>query len=159
MPKFTGSHDVYRELVEESDDRWDYGLFAFAVIEEQRIEWMRHYEGQHGKLPTQDEIRHWYEQQPKEALIRAKGTAESALRLLADDVLQEILEIERREVLEGQIIEEIRQGKRFLPQFGVNVAGGLASALIFAAILIVVAIVVIQDLSPVSLLQVNPDAE
>jgi hypothetical protein len=39
--------------------------------------------------------------------------------------------------------------RRFWPQFGINVAAGLASALVFAAILTAVAVVVLADVSPV----------
>lgn len=46
MAKYSGSPDIYRELVEDSKENWLYGLVAFAVVEEQRIEWMKHYESQ-----------------------------------------------------------------------------------------------------------------
>ena len=42
MEKYSGPDDIYQELVEESDANWLLGLLAFAVVEEQRIEWMKH---------------------------------------------------------------------------------------------------------------------
>ena len=83
-------------------------------------------------------------------MLRAKGTAENALQLYADEVLQEILETERREVSEVVIVREIQLARRFWPQFGINVAAGLASAVLFAAVLILVAIIVLTEVSPVN---------
>ena len=151
MPQISNSNDVYRQLVEESDEDWRFGLLAFAVVEEQRIEWMKHFEENNGGVPGAAEIQHWYEQQPNGVLLRAKGDAENTLQAYADEVLQEILEAERREVAESVIVSEIRLGRRFWPQFGLNVVAGLASAIIFAAILIIVAVVVFRDFSPVAI--------
>lgn len=151
MPQITSSEDAYRELVEEAEEDWLYGLVAFAIVEEQRIEWMKHHEKHNGAVPTGEDVRSWYLQQPENVLLRAKGTAENALQLYADDVLQAVLETERREVADGVIVGEIRSGRRFLPQFGINVAGGLASALLFTAILIILVFVVFSEFSPVTL--------
>ena len=35
MAKYSGSEDIYRELVDDSEENWLYGLVAFAIIEEQ----------------------------------------------------------------------------------------------------------------------------
>jgi len=73
MTKYAGAQDTYRELVEESNESWLLGLVAFAVVEEQRVEWMRHYEKSHGALPTADQVHGWVEPQPPGALLGAKG--------------------------------------------------------------------------------------
>jgi hypothetical protein len=44
MAEYTGPADIYKKLVEDSNENWLYGLVAFAIVEEQRIEWMRHFE-------------------------------------------------------------------------------------------------------------------
>jgi hypothetical protein len=66
-------------------------------------------------------------------------------------VLQEVLEVERRRVAEGVIVGEVRLARRFWPQFGISAAGGFVSALVFAAVLAILAFVVWQDPSPVQL--------
>lgn len=149
MPRISNSNDVYRQLVEESEENWLLGLLAFAIVEEQRIEWMKHFQENNGGVATPADIQHWYEQQPTGVLLRAKGDAENTLQAYADDVLQEVREVERREVAEGVIVSEIRLGRRFWPQFGLNVTAGVVSAVIFAAILTIVAFIVLQDASPV----------
>jgi len=150
---YSGAEDVYRELVEDSQESWLLGLVAFAVVEEQRIEWMRHHEKRHGALPTADQVKSWYEQQPPSILLRAKGTAENALLAYSEQVSAELDENYRKEISDGRVGGEIRALNKFWPQFGVNVAGGLASTLLFAALLTVVAFLVFNDTSPVELVK------
>lgn len=160
MPPYSGSEEIYRELVEESEESWLYGLTAFAIIEEQRIEWMRHFERNHGKLPEPDQVRDWYEQQPPTVLLRAKGMAESALQTYSEEVNELLIEEQRREVEQGIVVGEIKDLKRFWPQFGVNVAGGFASALLFAALLVLLTFSVLSDTSPVEIAkQLRSDTE
>jgi len=151
MAKYSGPECIYKELVEDSDENWLYGLVAFAVVEEQRIEWTKHFLEQHERSPSSDEIKGWYEQQPPSVLLRAKGTAENALQAYSSDVLDIAVEDQRREVEEGIVVSEIRELKKFWPQFGVNLAGGFVSALLFAVLLTIVAFFVINDRSPVEI--------
>lgn len=151
MPKFSGSEEIYKALVEDSEESWLLGLVAFAVIEEQRIEWMRHQELNTGSLPIADEIKKWYEQQPESVLLRAKGTAENALKVYSGEVVEMVLEDQRKEIEEGIIVSEIKGLKAFWPQFGVNLAGGFISALLFAIFLAIMAFFVLNDTSPVQI--------
>ena len=80
MEKYSGPEDLYDDLVENSNEDWLLGLVAFAIIEEQRIEWMKHQTKHNGETPGHEDICNWYKQQPKGALLRAKDTAESRLR-------------------------------------------------------------------------------
>ena len=148
MNQYSGPEDIYKELVEESQESWLYGLVAFAVMEEQKIEWMRHIEAQTGKPPTSQEIQSWYQQQHQGVLLRAKGTAENALQAYSEEVVDIALHEERRQVEEGIIVGEIRDLRKFWPQFGVNLAGGFVASLLFAVLLTIVAILVINDSSP-----------
>jgi len=147
--KFTTSDEIYRKLVDDSDESWLYGLLAFAVIEEQRIEWAKHFEQNNERTPNSGEINGWYEQQPESVLLRAKGTAETTLQQFSEEVVDSVLEEHRKEIEESIVVGEIRSLGRFWPQFGVNLAGGFASALLFAVLLIIVAFLVLNDVSPV----------
>lgn len=151
MKKYSRSDDVYNELVEESDENWLYGLVSFAVFEEQRIEWAKHFHQHNGRVPTNDEVTEWYEQQPESILLRAKGTADNALQMYSSEVVDLALEDQRNEVQESIIVSEIKSLNRFWPQFGVSLAAGLASALVFAALLIIFAVFVLNDVSPVQI--------
>lgn len=151
MATYSGPDDIYKELVEESEENWLYGLVAFAVIEEQRIEWMKHFNKSQGSLPDFDQIRGWYEQQPSSTLLRAKGTAESALQTYSADVIETALEDYKTEIQESIVVSKIDDLKRFWPQFGISLAGGFAGATLFAAFVIVVAFFVLNDTSPVTI--------
>jgi len=148
MDKLSGPEEVYDELVENSEENWLLGLVAFAVIEEQRIEWMKHQTANNGNCPDPNDIRHWYEQQPKGVLLRAKDTAEARLKDYSSEIVELVLEEHRKEIEESIIVREIQETKKFWPQFGVNLAGGFVSALLFAVLLTIVAFFVIYDTSP-----------
>ncbi len=166
MNKLSQQEDVYDALVENSDEDWLLGLIAFAVIEEQKIEWIKHQFENTGAKPTDEEITKWYEQQTKGTLIRAKDIAENQLEDHLNEVMYAVLEDYKQEVAEGAIINEIqnlkefqeatknivikemKNSKAFWPQFGINVVGGVVSALLFAALLAVIAFFVITDSSP-----------
>lgn len=148
MTEYAGPDDIYKELVQNSNENWLYGLVTFALIEEQRIEWMKHFEeNNNGSSPTVEEITNWYKQQPPSAIIRAKGEAENALQAFSADVVDITLDGKRKEIEEGIIIAEIQNSRKFWPQFGVNFIGGLTSAFVFAALLIIVAFFVLNDTS------------
>lgn len=149
--KFSGPEEIYKELVEESEESWLHGLMAFAVIEEQKIEWMRHEEKNTGSIPSANEIKTWYEQQPSGVLLRAKDTAEARLTDYAQISIDEYSSEFQKEIEESIIVAEIRELKAFWPQFGVNLAGGFVSAILFGVLLIIVAFFVINDTSPVEI--------
>jgi hypothetical protein len=151
MTKFSGSEEIYKELVEDSDDNWILGLLAFAVIEEQRVEWMRHQEVNNGGLPNSDEIKRWYEEQPENVLLRAKGTAENALKVYSDEVVGIFVDENQKSIEEGIIVSEIRESKALWPQFGINMAGGFASAFLFSFFLAMMAFFILSDSSPIDI--------
>ena len=151
MAQIDSPQSVYRELVEDSTDDWLLGLVAFAVFEEQRIEWMRHIEKTKGSPPSASEIANWYTQQPPGALLRAKGEAESALVAYAGATVEEALQTEQKSIMESTVISEIRLTRRILPQLGINIVGGFVSAIVFAAFLVIIYFVVASDVSPLSL--------
>jgi len=160
MPEYNGPEDIYKELIEESDENWLYGLVAFAVIEEQRIEWMKHMQENTGHVPSPEQISNWYQQQPPNCLLRAKGTAENALQAYSNEVIEVAINDYKKEIEESYIVNEIRELKSFWPQFGVNIAGGFAATVLFAALLSITAFVVFNDSSPVQMVRdINGSAE
>ncbi|MFL9582838.1 hypothetical protein [Stenotrophomonas sp. AB1(2024)] len=153
MNSLSGPEDAYRSLVEKGPEGWIYGLVAFAVLEEQRIEWMRHIESRSGCLPNSEQIREWYEQQPASTLIRARGTAESMLGDYAEDLAKSMDENHRRAILDDVIVAEIRSNNRFWPQFGANVAAGLVGTVLFSVLLVLIVLVALRDPSPVAMIK------
>lgn len=156
MQKVSNSADVHRLLVDEAQHSWELGLLAFAIIEDQKFDWIAHFRENNGRDPDEAEIRNWYEQQPESEFTRAIADAEHALQLVADDALKDILDRERLEVERGVIVSEIRLSRRFWPQFGINVAAGVISSLLFAAILVLFALLVFLDPSPIGWVRSPP---
>ena len=153
MGVFSGSEDIYRELVENvpEDEEWLLGLVSFAIVEERRIEWMKHFEKINGIKPTPSEVEKWYGDQPNNTLLLAKDTAKTRLESYAQDAIAVYDEDNRNEILEGIIIQEIQDLKRRGPQLLVNIVGGLISALVFAIMLALFVIVINNDSSPVEI--------
>jgi hypothetical protein len=151
MGKYSGPEDIYKELVENSPDDKEplLGLVAFAVVEEQKIEWMKHQQETNEQPPSTEDIENWYKQQPPGVLDRAKETAETKLREYGSNEVDRYREQYQEEFEEGLVAGEIRSIKK--SQFGVSLAGGFVSALIFAALLALVAFFVFNDSSPVDI--------
>jgi len=125
------------------------GLVAFAVIEQNRMDWMSHFEGHHGRQPNQAEIQNWYEQQPESVILRARGEAEGALKAYAQEITEQLGEQFKVEAQEGVILQEIKSTHRFGPQIGLNIIGGFVGSLIFAALLAVLAFIISRGGSPI----------
>ncbi|MEG9857231.1 MULTISPECIES: hypothetical protein [Stenotrophomonas] len=158
MSTLSGPEDTYKLLVEQSQDNWLYGLVAFAVLEEQRIEWMRHIESRSGSLPSSQQIRDWYQQQPDSVLLRVRGTAENALKVYAEEIAATIEEDYKKDILNDVIVSEIRSSTKFWPQFGANVAAGIVSTLLFSLLLVLLALIVLRDPSPVAMVKQAQEA-
>ncbi|CAK8712006.1 hypothetical protein KKHLCK_01025 [Candidatus Electrothrix laxa] len=152
MDIYFGPEDIYKKFVEDQpeDEEWLLGLVAFAVVEEQKIEWMKH-QKENGTIPSTADIENWYKQQPSGVLLRAKDTAEARLTDYAQSAIETYMSDFQKETEESIIVEEIRSVKKFGPQFLVNLAGGVASAILFAAFLMLVAFFVFNDNSPVDI--------
>jgi len=145
MPKYSGPDDIYRELVDESDENWLLGLLAFAVIEEQRIEWAKHRFETSGSSPTTADVQAWYESQPQSTIVKAKAEAEAALRTYGAQAVEEFDDTYRQEIAQGIVIAEIQKLGRWVPQLGMNVLGGVIGSIVFTALLIIIAFFVLHE--------------
>jgi len=120
-------------------------------MEEQKIEWMKHQQEIKGQPPSTADIENWYNQQPSTVLVRAKETADTKLRAFSETEIENYRKDWQDQIRDEFIVREISSVKKFWPQFGVSVAGGLASAIIFAAFLAILAFFVFNDFSPVDI--------
>lgn len=135
--KYSGPDDVYRDLVENTEDHWILGLLAFAVVEQQRIDWAKHRIETNGVAPTPDEVKSWYEDQPKSAIVRARAEAETALNQFGAEAVEEFDDSYRKEISQGIVVAEIQRLGKWWPQLGTNIVGGVMGSVVFTAILIV----------------------
>jgi hypothetical protein len=144
VEKYSGPDDVYQTLVETAEDNWLLGLLAFAVVEQQRIDWVKHRVKATGIAPNADDIQAWYESQPESTLVRAKAEAEAALRNYGIQAVEEFDDAYRKEIAQGIVVAEIQRLGRWGPQFGISVAAGVVSSIVFSAILIFLAFFVLH---------------
>lgn len=151
MARCTGSLDVYEQLAEDRSRNWIRALLTFAAIEEQKFEWMKHHAEHEGRDATDDEVRAWYGALPASAVPRARSAAVAAMDSYAELIEASFCDFVREEVEASALIGEIRQVRRFWPQFVISVAAGLASSILFAALLFTTAFLVLNDRSPVEL--------
>ncbi len=154
MEKYSGPEDIYEELVENSPDDQEplLGLVAFAVVEEYKIEWMKHKQKNTGQLPSTEDIENWYKELPPRVLLRAQETVEAKLRTFSEKEIEIYREQWQEQIEKDIVVGEIRSIKwKFWPQFGVSIAGGFAGTLIFAAFLAIVAFFVFNNFSAVDI--------
>lgn len=153
MTKYSGPEDIYKELVEKLPDDKEslLGLVSFAVFEELKIEWMKHQRENNGQPPSTADIENWYNQQPSAELNRAKETAATKLRAFGETEIESYRKDWQDQIKDEIIVGEIRSIKKFGPQFGISILGGITSALIFAAFLAIVAFFVFNNFSAVDI--------
>jgi hypothetical protein len=86
MDRYCGPDDVYRVLIEGSGEDWLSALLAFALMEEQRMDWMRHSANATGAVPTAIYIRAWYQSQPASTLLKSKSRSRSRFKELRSPI-------------------------------------------------------------------------
>ncbi|MDA0231379.1 MAG: hypothetical protein O3B21_14490 [Proteobacteria bacterium] len=85
------SQDTHRQLVTEPVYSWTLGLMAYAIVEDQKYEWIAHLKKTEDREPTPAEIENWFRSRTPESFTRAVADAEHALQLVADDALARII--------------------------------------------------------------------
>lgn len=84
----------------------------------------------------------------------------NALQAFSSEVAASMDEEYRRKIEESVIVSQIKSLGRFWPNFGVNLAGGIASSLLFGALLVAVWFLVVNDTSPIAIAKkLNTPAE
>lgn len=164
MKPLSNSRDVYKLILEELDDESVYGLLAFSLIEQQRFEWMERVEETTEAIPTDDEIRNWYSQQPERVIIKAKEDAQNKLANLFFEFYNIEMQEDLQNYRDSMVIEEVNKinvkietwGK-FWPQFLPNVGLSVINFFVFTILTIISIIVVHQLNNDLSLIEVIRD--
>ncbi|MDE2674472.1 MAG: hypothetical protein OXH65_05120 [Paracoccaceae bacterium] len=154
MKPLSNSNDVYNHLVENSDTDWVIGLLAFSLFEEKRIDWMKHQRGSTGSLPSDEDIRKWYSDQPESVLTKAGEDAENALGDLFEEVFNTALQRERDNIRDNHVIAEIKRLGSFRAMFWRNIGITVISFFVFTALSILLILGLSQIFSDVSLTDV-----
>jgi len=104
------SRDVFNHLVEPQEN-WMGSILAFAIAEEARFECMVHQKKATGSIPTDEEIRKWYAQQPESNMIRAKTDANIALANFMEEAIDSAIKADQDGFRKSEIIAEINKVK------------------------------------------------
>lgn len=144
------SKDVHRIFIENPENSWTLGLMAFAIFEDRRFDWMQHFEENEKRPPTPQEIEFWYTQQPDRTLIETLSDAENALAIFAEDTVKEIKNEMKRDAEKEALFIAISSLNKPWKEFGISLISGVISSCIFTAILILFAIFVLADPSPLA---------
>ncbi|MBT3628474.1 MAG: hypothetical protein HOM52_06420 [Rhodospirillaceae bacterium] len=149
--------DAHRQLVTEAEHSWTLGLMAYAIVEDQKYEWIAHLKETEGREPTTTEIENWFRSRTPESFTRVVADAEHALQLVADDALEEIIGDERRGAFESGIVEAVNGMTGSWRQFGIGIGASLVGAILFAILILVVAFIAIDNRSIVDLVKESPN--
>ena len=154
MEPLSNSSDVYNHLVETSDTDWVIGLLAFSMVEEKRFDWMEHQKKASGSLPSDEDIRKWYTDQPASVLTKAREDAEYALGDLFEEVFNTALQRERDNIRDNHVIAEINRLGSFRAMFLRNIVITVISFFVFTGLSILLILGLSQLFSDVTLLDV-----
>jgi hypothetical protein len=143
--------EAFKVLV-EGDERHDvYGYVAYAIMEELRVQQLRHIEGKEDETGSLRERDGWYRAQPLVMLERVQDTAEGVVDDFASGALEDTLEEHTTRISESVVVTEIARRTRKWPAFWISVAGGFVGTLLFAILLAAVGFIWTNDYSIQSL--------
>jgi len=146
--KFSGPEDVYCAAVDAAGSVWVKSLLAFALVEQQRLEWAHHRLATTGQRAGPLDLVRWYEEQPPSVITRALDGAQAALDDYSTHSMDVFDDAYRRQVADDVVVGEIRKLSRLAPQVGISVLGGLIGSVTFTAFLIVFSWFVLNEPSP-----------
>ncbi|MCY4101396.1 MAG: hypothetical protein OXF46_10835 [Rhodobacteraceae bacterium] len=151
MQPLSDTRDVYIHLVEKSQDDWLIGLLAFSLVEEQRLDWMEHQKKATGSIPSDEEIRKWYAQQPESVLVKAKDEAGNVLGDFFEEAMYLAIQEDRENFRNSLVIDEVKNLGKFWPRFLHHLLFGVLSYALFAVLTIICIVMVSQLYYDISL--------
>jgi len=105
-------------------------LFTYALVEQDRIDWVAHFQSQHDAEPTAAQIAEWFLDKPESYFVAKEKRAEEWYAGFARTYLRDEIEATKDEAVRGTV------GK--LGKFWPNFWRGLAVVIIGNAIVILV---------------------
>jgi len=133
-----------RRGVDTDGDTDAIALFAYALVEQDRIDWCDHYRINHdGLAPTSDQTAEWYRGKPESYFIDRERTAENWYAQFARWYLREEMDDEKQAAINAAI----GNVGRFWPNFWSGNLVGITSNLIFAVLVVLLVAVITTDFS------------
>src|SRR5947209_17614879 len=132
MPALKCSEDVFllfkdKYGLDSDGDIHAVGLFAFSLVEKERMEWLAHVRSDTGTEPTEAQIADWYKSKPDEYFEEIGKTANRWFYAFSRILLSDEIEDGKREAIK----EAVGELGKFWPNFWVGNLVGLTSNLVF----------------------------
>lgn len=133
-----------RRGVDNDGDMESIGLFTFALVEQDRIEWIEHFASQHaGGKPSAAQITQWFEDKPESYFLEKEKQAEQWYAGFARVYLSDEIEEGKAQAIR----RALQNMDRFWPMFWKHNLFGLTSNLIFTGLVLLFALAIYTDFS------------
>jgi hypothetical protein len=119
------------------------GLFAFSLVEKERMEWMEHIRNVHGQEPTAQQISQWYQDKPDTYFVEIGKSAYRWFYGFSRALLAEEIDSGKKEAIRDALGD---LGK-FWHDFWRGNLVGLTSNLFFAFLVVVFVAYIASDFS------------
>jgi hypothetical protein len=144
----TSSEDVFRYLkakyaVDDEGDINAIALFAYALVEQDRIDWRDHMVAQYKVPPTDQQTVDWFRAKPRSYFDDRERDASDWYRQFARGLLRDEIEMLKAEAVE----QACGRLGRFWPNFWVGNLVGLTSNVAFTVLVIIFVIAITNDFS------------
>lgn len=129
--------------LDDDGDVHAVALFAFSVVENERMDWMAHAREMRNADPTEHQISEWYASKPQSYFDEIGKGASLWLHGFAKILLADEIERSKRQAVK----DEIGQLGRFWPQFWIGNLVGVTSNIFFALLIVLFVIYIGSDFS------------
>ena len=130
------SDEAFALLVTEAEESWTLSLMAFALLEQQRVEWVDQFRSVHGREPSVEETTGWYAGRTPGDYLRVKGEAENTLSLFVEQTVEEAISEAESLWKRDAIFSHIKMYNGFFRQAGTNIVGGVIAAFVFSFVVL-----------------------
>ena len=148
MPALKSSEEVFKLFKEkyglDADGDMDaVGLFAYSLVEKDRMDWIEHFRDTHGSEPSEDQIKEWFLNKPAAYFEQIGQTAYRWFYSFARLLLRDEIEESKRLAVKNAVGD---LGK-FWPGFWTGNLIGLTSNLAFTLLVVLFVIFITSDFS------------
>jgi hypothetical protein len=148
MAALKSSEEVFNLFKEKfgldpDGDMHAVGLFAFSLVEKDRIEWMAHFRKIHGSEPNEKQIAEWYQAKPDAYFDQIRKFAYQWLYSFSRALLADEIEETKKQAIKDTIGD---LGK-FWPEFWTGNLVGLTSNLVFTLLVVIFVVYITSDFS------------
>lgn len=134
MPK--SDLEVFEYLSSDPQTSLHVDYLTYAIFTHDKHSWIAHFEAQHGRLPTQEEIDTWISNITEQQFGRMMDAAVEFFDNAARAYLADELATEQEKTFQGTLVKTVTQGLSFKRQLGLSLLSSILSPIILGLILV-----------------------